>query len=151
MKITPQIFFFTEDIDFTLDNSKSIEEVLVKYIFEAGNQCDEINYIFCSDEFLLKLNKEYLDHDFYTDILSFQMGDDPVQGDIYISIDRVRENASVLSLSFHDELYRVIAHGVLHFLGNKDKTDDEKKIMRAKEDEVIELIKKRIKKGDIKL
>ena len=141
MKITPQIFFHEEDVKCPLENEEKIKKILINYIEKEGNQCEIINYVFCSDEYLLDLNKQYLKHDYYTDILSFQMGDQPIQGDIFISIDRVKDNAISLDIPFTDELYRVISHGVLHFLGYKDKTAQEQRIMRQKEDELIKLLK----------
>ncbi len=142
MKVSAQILFHSEDTPFTLKKSEKIVNVLLKFIEEEANYCGSINYVFCSDDYLLKLNQEYLSHDYYTDILSFQMDDEPIQGDIFISIDRVTENARNLNVPFEDELYRVISHGVLHFLGYKDKTQEEIQIMRKKEDELIERIKK---------
>ena len=144
MKVLPQILFYSEDTAFALDNSEKIVETLVEFIDKEANQCGSINYIFCSDEYLLKLNQDYLNHDYYTDILSFQMDDDPIQGDIFISIDRVNENAQNMNVPFEDELFRVLSHGILHFLGYKDKTEEEIRIMRGKEDELIEKIKKNI-------
>ncbi len=144
MKVLAQILFYSEDTPFVLGKSEEITETLVKFVEEQDNRCGSINYIFCSDDYLLKLNQDYLNHDYYTDILSFQMDDDPIQGDIYISIDRVDENARDMKVPFEDELYRVISHGILHFLGYKDKSEVEIQIMRKKEDELIERIKKNI-------
>ncbi len=144
MKVSSQILFYSEDISFALEKSEKIAATLVKFVEEEANHCGSINYIFCSDDYLLKLNQDYLSHDYYTDILSFQMDDDPIQGDIFISIDRVNDNAQDMNLPFEDELLRVISHGMLHFLGYKDKTEAEIKIMRGKEDELIEKIKKNI-------
>jgi len=144
MKITPQVFFHAEDIEYSPEKTDRIKEILIDYIESEGNQCNVINYVFCTDEYLLNLNKQYLAHDYYTDILSFQMDDEPIQGDIFISIDRVEDNAKLLNTLFVDELYRVISHGVLHFLGYNDKTVQEKELMRKKEDELIELLKKNV-------
>lgn len=95
-----------------------------------------VSYILCNDDFLLKLNKEYLSHDTFTDILTFSLAETslPIISEIYISIDRVRENAETLGISFEEELRRVMIHGILHLCGYKDKTPAQKKIMRAKED-----------------
>lgn len=136
-----QIKFHYEEVDFELENYKRIAEVLYEFSLKENSLCEEINYIFCTDDFLLDLNRQYLRHDYYTDILSFQMDNDPIQGDIYISIDRVRDNAKSLNVDFNTEMLRVISHGILHFLGYKDKTEEEQKEMRAKEDELIVLLK----------
>ncbi len=135
------INFFSADIEFKLDNEQIIALRLVEYILENHYDCGKINYIFCSDDYLLNLNIKYLQHDFYTDILSFQMDENPVSGEIYISIDRVQDNAQKLNIPFEEELLRVISHGILHFLGYKDKTSAEQNEMRQKEDELIRFIK----------
>jgi len=99
-----------------------------------------INYIFCDDDYLLKLNIQYLQHDTLTDIITFDDGEKNIlNGDIYISIERVRENADIFKVTFEEELIRVIAHGVLHLCGYKDKTDVEAALMRRKEEEAIYL------------
>lgn len=98
----------------------------------------DITLIFCSDEYLLNVNKEHLDHDYYTDIITFDYSeDDFVSGDLFISIDRVLENAEINNVSFLNELNRVVVHGVLHLCGYKDKTEEEEKLMRLKEDEAL--------------
>src|SRR5450432_3191709 len=98
-----------------------------------------LSIVFCSDEYLFQLNREYLNHDYFTDILSFPLstGNEPLSAEIYISIDRVRENARTESVSFQEELHRVIFHGVLHFCGYKDKTPPESKKMRLMEDKYL--------------
>ncbi len=136
------INFHNEDVDFELKKSASIISALRETIENHDCEVGNINYIFCSDEYLLDLNKKYLEHDYYTDILSFQMEDNPVSGDIFISIERVKDNSKHLNEEFEVEIKRVIAHGVLHFLGYKDATDEEKKTMRKRENEVIALINK---------
>ncbi|MCL4107804.1 UNVERIFIED_CONTAM: hypothetical protein GTU68_027189 [Idotea baltica] len=100
-----------------------------------------INYIFCSDEYLLEINQNYLKHDYYTDIISFPYSEkpSPLQGDIFISIDRVMENAKDREISFEKELLRVVSHGFLHFCGYKDKTEEEQENMRRKEEEMMQL------------
>ena len=94
----------------------------------------ELNFIFCSDEHLRGINVEYLAHDYYTDVITFPYTDQAVHGDVFISIDRVRDNATSLGVEFTNELYRVMAHGTLHLAGYEDKTDEKKAEMRAKED-----------------
>ena len=120
------------------------EEVYSKWISEvisSENKSEgEINYIFCDDEYLLEINQQYLDHDTLTDIISFDysMGNE-IHGDVYISIERVKENAVDFNVSFEEELKRVLVHGVLHYCGYKDKTDSDEQLMRSKEDEKISM------------
>ena len=97
-----------------------------------------ISYIFCSDEQLLEINKEFLNHDYYTDIITFDYSEtDVVSGDLFISIERIKDNAKTLKTSYQEELHRVIIHGVLHLLGYKDKTEEESENMRKLEDECL--------------
>ena len=102
-----------------------------------------INYIFCSDDYLLTINQEHLNHDYYTDIITFDLSEkeNNIESDIFISIDRVKENAKNNHVKFHIELYRVLIHGVLHLLGFNDKNEEEKLIMREKEDACLSLLK----------
>ena len=102
---------------------------------------DALRYIFCSDKYLLEINRQYLNHDYYTDIITFNLSNHPeaVQGEIYISIDRVKDNARQFNASFTQELHRVIFHGALHLCGYKDKTAKEEKLMREKEDQYLAL------------
>lgn len=104
----------------------------------------QLTYVFCSDRFLLEMNKEYLSHHYLTDIITFDLRDgamkEDIEGEIYISVDRVRYNAGAFGTSFKSELHRVIIHGVLHLLGYKDKTKSEKAIMRDKEDACLSLL-----------
>ncbi len=135
------VLFHIEDIPFELSHPEQlvvwITSVIKEYAFEVG----EINYIFCSDEYLLNINKEYLDHDYYTDIITFDQSEDDglITGDIFISIDRVKENANQLHISFNDELNRVMIHGILHLVGINDKTPSEKSEMRKLEDHYLAL------------
>jgi len=100
----------------------------------------DVNVIFCSDEHLLEMNREHLDHDYYTDIITFDYSEgDVVSGDLFISVDRVQDNANELSLKFIDELNRVCVHGLLHLCGYKDKSEADEKQMRGKEDEMLAL------------
>ncbi len=117
--------------------SKWIENIIFAHGFEIG----EVNYIFCNDAYLLKLNKEFLQHDTFTDIISFDntLGK-LIGGDIFISVERVQENAVKYKESFFNEIHRVLIHGVLHFMGYKDKTEEEKKEMRKKENECLNKI-----------
>lgn len=100
----------------------------------------EISLIFCSDEYLLQMNKEHLDHDYYTDIITFDYYEEHISGDLFISVDRVRENANDLNVEFIQELYRVVVHGTLHLLGFGDKSEEEEILMRKLENEALLLI-----------
>ena len=106
---------------------------------QEGARFYSINYNFCSDKFLFKMNKKYLNHSFNTDIITFDLGDGNMEGDIYISIDRVKENSNSLRVTFRDELSRVMIHGLLHLCGYKDKTKAQQKQMRGKEDYYLSL------------
>lgn len=135
--------FFVEEIDFDLDDQKIISQWLEKIATKYDSSIREINYIFCSDDYLLQINKEYLNHDYYTDIITFDNAEEEglIEGDIFISIDRVNDNAFQLKIAFREELHRVIVHGLLHLLGFGDKSDAEKKVMREKENACLSLLK----------
>lgn len=132
----PAIHFFEEDIAFKLKNKTHLKKWITETIQHEGFKLKELTYIFCSDDYLLKINQEYLDHDTYTDIITFDNSDTEkvIIGDIFISIDRIRENARNFNVSETDELHRVIIHGALHLLGYKDKTPVTKQKMTQKED-----------------
>ncbi len=129
---------FSFQTTFTLKNRMVLKQ-WIKNTIEANNkEMGDISYIFCSDDQLLDINKEFLNHDYYTDVITFDYSEtENVSGDIFISIDRIRDNAKILELSYLDELHRVIIHGVLHLLGFKDKTKEESKNMRRLEDECL--------------
>lgn len=136
------INFFSEDIDFTLKSEDQIIAWLQRIAEAENSSIEEISYVFCSDDYLLKINQEYLDHDYYTDIITFDNRDnpeDPIESDIFISIDRVTENASDQNVSFEVELKRVLAHGLLHLIGYNDKTEEEQQLMREKEEAYLSL------------
>lgn len=130
------IYFFNEEISFNLKNKIIIRSWINQTIIQEKHQLEELNFIFCSDNYLLKINKEYLNHDTYTDIITFDNSSLPheIIGDIFISIDRVKENAKSFDTTFINELNRVIIHGVLHLLGYKDKSKNDKALMTQKED-----------------
>lgn len=129
------ISFHSEDVDFQLENEQQIIDWIKNTIQQEAKSATEISYIFCTDEYLYQMNLEYLNHDTYTDIITFDYTEKSVvSGDIFISIDRVKENAIKFKTTFKNELSRVIIHGVLHLLGYKDKTPEQKQVMRSKED-----------------
>ncbi|MGY3214621.1 rRNA maturation RNase YbeY [Mucilaginibacter sp. HD30] len=132
----PVINFFEEDIAYTLKNKIKLKQWIKASIVEEGFRLDELTYVLCSDEYLLKMNQQYLDHDSYTDIITFDNSEEEgvITGDIFISIPRIKENAEKFSVSEVDELHRVIIHGALHLLGYKDKAAADKKKMTQKED-----------------
>jgi len=134
MDITSGVFFFCEEIVYHHPTESSIINLIKTILRDHGSELGNISVIFCSDNYLLKMNKEYLDHDYYTDIITFPMHEDPMSGDLFISIDRVKENAHQNNHSFESELNRVIVHGVLHLVGYGDKSEPEIIEMRTKED-----------------
>ena len=133
---------FNSETSFTLKNQKKLVKWIGDVISSEGFQVGEINYIFCDDSYLNKINQEFLNHDTFTDIISFDytLGKE-VGGDIFISIERVLENAEKFNDVFENELHRVMIHGILHFIGYKDKTKKDKTLMRTKEDEKIFILK----------
>ncbi len=137
------IHFFTEDVKEVRIPKRKVRTWVNQTITSYDKKLGDINYIFCSDEYLRQINIEYLDHDYYTDIITFNYNENEiVSGDIYISLERVRNNAEKFEVSFHNELQRVVIHGVLHLVGFDDKSDEEKLQMRAAEDECIALYNK---------
>lgn len=136
---SPAIHFFTEDVSFTLKNKRLIKSWIKDTIVKESYALDELNFIFCSDEYLLRINQEYLNHDTYTDVITFDNSDrlKTIVGDIFISIDRIRENAKGLSVKVSDELCRVMIHGTLHLLGYKDKKKSDKELMTKMEDHYL--------------
>lgn len=131
-----KIAFFTEDIQFTLKNKQKIRLWLTSAIENEGFSLQSISFIFCSDEYLLKINQQYLNHDTYTDIITFDNSETPkkIYSDIFISVERVTENATHYQTTFQQELLRILIHGVLHLMGYQDKTPNNKRKMTQKED-----------------
>jgi probable rRNA maturation factor len=135
-----EISFFNEEIELPLfDQAKTID-IYARIASDHEESIDYINVIFCSDEYLLNVNQEYLQHDYYTDIITFDYSEEELASDMYISVDRVAENASELQLDFSQELYRILIHGMLHLVGYEDKDEDSKIIMTSKEDHYLALI-----------
>ena len=130
------IHFFSEDVSYTLKNKMRVREWIEATIREEGYQLEELNFILCSDEYLLTLNKQYLNHDTYTDVITFDNSEElkTIVGDIFISIERIQENAKQFKGTVAGELSRVMVHGTLHLLGYKDKGKEAKKLMTEKED-----------------
>ena len=135
------IHFFSEEITYTLKERLNRKRWLSNIARNAGFKIKELNYVFCSDEYLYQMNRDYLKHDTYTDIITFDNSEkkDDIEGDIFISIDRVRENAKTLAQEVETEMNRVLAHGLLHLMGYKDKTQEETALMRLKEEESLKL------------
>ncbi|WP_394772981.1 rRNA maturation RNase YbeY [Flavobacterium sp.] len=129
---------FNYETEFTLDNEQAFADWLSAVIVSESKNEGEINYIFCDDEYLHKINVEYLNHDTLTDIISFDYTvGNQLNGDIFVSVERVEDNAKDFNVSFEEELKRVLAHGILHCCGYKDKTEADADLMRSKEDEKI--------------
>ena len=132
-------FNFLESID--LRDRTRLKKFLVSLFKKEGKILGELQYIFCTDDYLLEINRQYLNHDYFTDIITFDLSEknQPVNAEIYISVDRVRENARDYNSSLKQELHRVIFHGALHLCGFKDKSPRDEKIMRQMEDKYLGL------------
>jgi rRNA maturation RNase YbeY len=132
------IQFSQQEIRFTLKSKLALKGWIKEIISDHKMKTGDINYIFCNDEYLLKINKQYLNHDSYTDIITFNYNEkSTINGDIFISIERVRDNMRKFNTTMNSELGRVMAHGILHLLGYKDKKREDKLTMRGKEEECI--------------
>jgi probable rRNA maturation factor len=135
------ILFHSEDISFTLKSEIQTSNWLVNLVECHKKQVGVLNYVFCSDDYLLKMNQEYLNHDYFTDIITFDYCEkDVISGDLFISIDRINENAKTFGKTQINELNRVIAHGLLHLLGFKDKTPKDIVEMRSMEEEALNML-----------
>ena len=132
--ILDQIEFFSEEIAFDLPNQDVVRLWIYETIQSEQKKLTGLNFIFCSDEYLYQMNLEYLKHDTYTDVITFPYSETTVEGDVFISLDRVNDNAFYHKVHQMEELHRVIIHGVLHLIGYKDESADEEKTMRTKED-----------------
>ncbi len=141
-----KIFFHSADKPSKFLHKKKLKSFIELIFKKEGFSLDSLTYVFCSDLYLLKINREFLRHDFYTDIITFDLSDlnSPVLGEIYISIDRVKENATALGFSYQEELCRVIFHGALHLCGYGDKKKSEITVMRKKEEQYLRLFKKQL-------
>ncbi len=142
------IRYFTEDTTFTLKGKRLISKWLKQVAQENGHVLGELNYIFCSDPYLLAINQQFLDHDYFTDIITFDNSDDffletgrkGVSADIYISIDTVKANGAAYGEGFERELHRVIVHGLLHLVGYDDVSEWKQRRMRAAENRALKLL-----------
>ena len=129
---------FSSQNDFELENDTAIANWISSIIVSEEFAEGDISYVFCDDEYLLEINKEFLNHDTFTDIVSFDYSlGRQIHGEIFISVDRVKENADTFDSSFDNELHRVMIHGILHYCGYSDKTESDKRLMRIKEDEAL--------------
>lgn len=134
-----KVCFFFDKVNPWLPDRSSLKRFIESIFKREGYKLGSLNYIFCTDKHLRQINRDYLQHDYYTDIITFGLTQDPIEGEIYISIDRVRDNARQLGVSFKSELHRVIFHGALHLCGFRDKTKAESALMRSKEDHYLGL------------
>lgn len=133
---------FSIETKYSLKNRMLLKRWMKAVLENKGKKLGNLYFILCDDDFLLKINRQFLKHDYYTDIITFDYTEDGIiAGDLFISIDRVRDNATALQVSEHEELMRVMIHGVLHLLGLKDKSDEDAKQMRKAEEECLELLK----------
>ncbi len=134
---------FSIETKYSLKNRTLIKQWIKTVVENKGKKLRDVSYILCDDDYLLEVNRQYLKHDYYTDIITFDYTEnDRIGGDLFISIDRVKDNATALQVPEHEELMRVMIHGVLHLLGLKDKSEEEVKQMRKAEEECLELLKK---------
>lgn len=133
------IDLFYEGVDFHIQENPKLIPWLLSVVDQEKEELSFLNYIFCDDAYLLDINQQYLNHNTYTDIITFDHREapGPIEGDIFISVERVRENAHSFQVSFEKELHRVMVHGLLHLLGYLDKSESEQKRMRAKEDHYL--------------
>ena len=136
--------FFSEDKKFNLPQKNKVRSLIKKVCQSEKKKLGFINCVFCSDEYLLKINKKYLKHDTYTDIITFDYAEqtDNIEGDLYVSLDRINENAQKYKVDKNEELLRIIIHGLLHLIGYSDKSKKEKLMMSEKENKYLSLYKK---------
>lgn len=134
-----KVHFFSYDTPTSLKNTANLKQFIESIFKNEMQNLNSINYIFCSDRVILEINKKYLNHDFYTDVITFDLSPNnkSISAEVYISIDRIRDNAKQLGVSIKSELHRVIFHAVLHLSGYNDKKKREKELMRKKEDKLL--------------
>lgn len=137
---TPVVSFHFLEVQFSFTQRTALKQFLISMFKKEKKPLESLNYVFCSDEYLLEINNNYLQHNYYTDIVTFELSaTEKTVGDIYISVDRVKDNAENLEQSFKRELHRVIFHGALHLCGYRDKTTKEQEKMREMEDKYLKL------------
>ena len=136
------INFFTEDIELQLSNEAAIADWIKQSIQKEQHQLGTLNFILCSDSYLHKINVEYLNHDTLTDVITFPYREDIIEGDIFISVERIKENAKTFGVKFEQELHRIMIHGVLHLMGYGDKNPTDKKRMTDKENIYLSFLEK---------
>jgi probable rRNA maturation factor len=134
-----KVHFFSHDFPIRIKNTISLKAFVESIFIKERQRLDSINYIFCSDKAVLEINKKYLNHDFYTDVITFDLSknDEAITAEVYISIERIRDNAKQIGISIKSELHRVLFHAALHLCGYNDKKKEDKKIMKKKEDELL--------------
>lgn len=139
-----KINFRSGDRSFVFPNKTHLKSFIASIFKKEKRELGNINYIFCSDDMLLKINQDFLQHNYYTDIITFGLNEpgEPIEAEIYVSIDRVKDNANQQSVSYQNEMQRVLFHGALHLCGYKDKKKSEIIVMRQKEDQYLHLITK---------
>ena len=131
---------FYSETDFNIEDTKALSHWISEIILHENHELGDLTYVFCDDDYLHKLNLQFLNHDTLTDIISFDNSlGKQIHGEIYISVERVKENAGTYQVAFLEELHRVIIHGVLHFCGYKDKTKKQQETMSCKENEALDL------------
>jgi rRNA maturation RNase YbeY len=137
----PAVNFFYQDVKFSFSRRRKLKDFMVKLFLKEGQRLHNLNVIFCLDDALLEINRSFLQHDYYTDIITFPLSakGEPIQAELYISIDRIRDNAQQGGASFKEELHRVIFHGCLHLTGYGDKSSQQIKKMREREDHYLRL------------
>lgn len=138
-----KVFFNYADRKLYIKNKTWIKQFVEEIFTVEKKKIDRIDYVFCSDSYLLEINRGFLSHNYYTDIITFDLSEiaNGIKGEIYISIDRVKENAKRLTVTFEEELLRIIFHGALHLCGYKDRTKSDKQTMRAREDYYLKRFK----------
>jgi rRNA maturation RNase YbeY len=143
------VFFHIADLNYRLQKKTALKQLLEDLFRKEGKRLEGLSIVFCSDDYLLSMNRQFLQHDYYTDILTFDVSEPggPVSGELYISVDRVRDNAHGLGVSAVEEMRRVIIHGSLHLCGYKDKLKKQQLLMRQKEERYLRLLHKRLANG----
>ena len=136
-----EILFYNEEVDYELQNKEDLKNWIRSVASKEGKSIGALNIVLCTDEYLHALNVEFLDHDTLTDIITFPSETEDLSGDIFISLDRIKENANIYRVDLSNELHRVIIHGVLHMCGYEDKSQEQRLEMRQKEEESLRLLR----------